>query len=382
MKRRRLDALLGAGIAGCAFFYFLVFAQFGYLHRLEEIGGGSSLIEAVMLSMGLGGLGGSLLAGRRFHVSRAGWWLGAGFIGCGMVGLLVLCVLDLWLQVGLAFALGLSLGVLTVSIVPVLRATLPGRGIGLWSGFAVGGGYALCNLPGIFTGSPSFHCSLGVLSCCIGAFLTACLPRLSDAGLRASDLEGKTRQRLFVTKGVWTVCLLFLALIWLDSAAFFVIQNTPSLKAISWTGSERLWLIAAMHLGFALIGGRLIDKGWIVASLILAFVLLGLGLWLLEWGVSFLGTASYVAGVSVYSTGLVAYGALAPEGKGLWKLRSRAAMVFGIGGWFGSAAGIGMARDLERVPIGFFVVAVLCLLLGLVLWRREGSSRESQEALA
>ena len=80
------------------------------------------------------------------------------------------------------------------------------------------------------------------------------------------------------------------------------------------------------------------------------------------------GTVFYVSGVSLYSVALVAYGALAPERLCSWSISARAGLVFALGGWFGSGMGIGMARDLKRIPDVFFAFAGL-LVIGCLLGR-------------
>jgi len=92
-----------------------------------------------------------------------------------------------------------------------------------------------------------------------------------------------------------------------------------------------------------------------------------------------MATLLYITGVSLYSTALVAYGSLAPEEKGLWKISSRAGIVFALGGWFGSAMGIGMARDLQRIPTGFLAIALAVALSCLAIrpWITISVSREA-----
>ena len=170
------------------------------------------------------------------------------------------------------------------------------------------------------------------------------------------------------------IATLFLALIWLDSAAFYIIQNSDSLKAISWSTDADLWRNASLHFILALLGGWILDRGWLFSGLFLSFVLLEAGAWCLGHGTAAAGMATllYVSGVSIYSTALVAYGALAPERVGSWRISARAGLVFALGGWFGSGMGIGMARDLKGIPGMFLAIAGLVGIGSLYArWKME-----------
>jgi cbb3-type cytochrome oxidase cytochrome c subunit len=76
----------------------------------------------------------------------------------------------------------------------------------------------------------------------------------------------------------------------------------------------------------------------------------------------------YPAAVSLYSTALVAwpgwFSGLKSDARAIaW----RAACLFSIAGWFGSANGIGMVQTLSRVPSGFVAAAGVAVVSALVL---------------
>ena len=58
-------------LAGSAFFYFLVFAQFGYLHRLADIFENGTGKGIILFLMGAGGIVGSACAARRVRLENS-----------------------------------------------------------------------------------------------------------------------------------------------------------------------------------------------------------------------------------------------------------------------------------------------------------------------
>jgi len=74
----------------------------------------------------------------------------------------------------------------------------------------------------------------------------------------------------------------------------------------------------------------------------------------------------YAAGVSLYSTMLVSFAALDRDHADV-----RAALVLGVSGWFGSAAGIGLVMDFDAVPNWAPCAALLGVLLSLVVNRKR-----------
>jgi cytochrome c oxidase cbb3-type subunit 2 len=166
----------------------------------------------------------------------------------------------------------------------------------------------------------------------------------------------------------------FTALVWLDSAAFFIIQNCPSLKAGTWQGSAHLWTNGMLHLAAALAAGWLLQRRslWLVLSV----SLLALGsacLLLLNPDRVFLASLFYPVGVSLYSVALVAYPSLLAPASSTIERGKQAGWIYAVAGWIGSAMGIGMAQNLGHVPPGFVVGAgVVVLAPGLfevLRWR-------------
>ena len=164
--------------------------------------------------------------------------------------------------------------------------------------------------------------------------------------------------------------LVFLALVLLDSAAFYIIQHTPALKENLWSGSGRLGLNAVMHLIAALLAGWALDRRWLGRTVLLGAAVLVAACLLLNGpaGVSAAAGLLYVTGVSVYSVALVFYPA--------WSGRpALAALVYAVAGWGGSALGIGLAEGRSQLPPEPVIGAGTLILLGL-LCRRAVSGKE------
>jgi cytochrome c oxidase cbb3-type subunit 2 len=173
----------------------------------------------------------------------------------------------------------------------------------------------------------------------------------------------------------------FVALVWLDSAAFFIIQQTPALKAGAWEGAMRLWAIGSVHLLAALTGAWLLQKRKLTFVLATAFLLLCCACLLLDNSGSapqLAGMASlfYPAGVSLYSVALVAYPSLLSPASSEAERGRQAGWIYALAGWAASAMGIGMGQNLGHVPVGFLVAAGAVILVPTRLGMRMLQRRE------
>ena len=155
---------------------------------------------------------------------------------------------------------------------------------------------------------------------------------------------------------MWTGVLL--ALVWLDSTAFHIIQHTPELKLATWTGDPQLFLNSGVHLAAGVLAGIALDRRRVAGAILAAMTLLLAAGALIATGRGSIGAPLYAAGVSVYSAVLVFY----PVRSGSVGL---AALVYAVAGGLGSALGIGMADNLRSVPGGFLLIAagVVSMLL-------------------
>jgi cytochrome c oxidase cbb3-type subunit 2 len=335
------------------YFYFLIFAEFAFLELARTHAPDSRSLRVVMTALGAGGIIGASLGAWLFRANRAHTLLAWTLRACAVSALVAVRADGVAGMSGAAFIIGISLGALTVVLASSLRAMAGRQRLGLCIGAGTGLAYGLSNLPWVFRASPSAQTALAA----IGVAAVSFLPRRPglDAGAVVEIPDG------FATVTRWLTILL--ALVWMDSAAFYVVQHTPALRETTWQTTESLLANALIHVGAALLAGACLDRGWRagvagVAAVALATACLVLG-----------GTVPafvppgwlYTAGVSLYSTVLVEFPAR--DGR-----PAVAALVFAVAGWVGSALGIGMAQDLATVPVGF--VAAATAVVGLALaWR-------------
>jgi cytochrome c oxidase cbb3-type subunit 2 len=362
----------GIVLIAATYVYFLIFAQFGFLKRLAALGITQSVLPGVMGAMAVGGIAMSLLAPRSRLWNCPSCRLQTGLIGCALAALWSLFPLNAFTAGGVALVIGLSLGLLTVTLV----SDLP-----LWTGphrpmlkiaLGTGLGYFLCNFPPLFNASPATIAIVSAI-CCILAIVVANRARLLYIEA-PPDPASNTREIPFVFVLAW-----FTALVWLDSAAFYIIQNSPSLKAGAWQGSIHLWRTGVLHLVAALGSAWLLARRGLVLTLALALAALGGAcVLLLNPYRASMASFLYPFGVSLYSVALVAYPSflmgsspgsprtgLRPWGGSLDHAARarRAGYLYAAAGWVGSALGIGMGHDLHHIPPAFVALAAALFLL-------------------
>lgn len=364
----RKDAWLACGIVACTFFYFLLFAQFALLHRIEELDAEKRLLQPVMMLMGGGGLVGSFVGWRLFSAYRLRTLLLFVFSTCALLAVAAGNLSGIEWFLGIGFGVGVFLGMLTVVVVPSLRLLIPQGKIGIFAGWGTGLAYFASNVPALFQQTAAMQCYAAAGVGLLGVGFTLFMPKDLRASRLAENSGGDSTPFAF-----WPMVLLFFVLVWLDSAAFYAIQETDGLKDETWGTPLRLWGNAAIHLVFGVVSGALLDRGFLKGVLVLAMTFLVAGcLWLRlgYGGFSWAGAGIYVAGVSLYSTGLVAMIAQFGDSRGSWTMAKRAAVLFAVAGWIGSGLGIGMARDLGTVPYAFLAIASVTTAGALLLMAR------------
>ena len=223
---------LGAAIAivAATYFYFLLFAEFALLRLAERVAPPGWSLRAVMALLGVGGVAGSFLAANWYVPARLSSRLAAMFGGCALAALLALVPGSAWLVLPAVALAGLSLGALTVTLATGLNRLLPRGRLGLACGLGTGLAYAACNLPWIFQASAQIQTAMAATVAIAGALVTC---RLQPAeATYALDHDDTSRLRV-----LWIAMLALL--VWLDSAAFYIIQHTPRLKEVTWAGRRR-----------------------------------------------------------------------------------------------------------------------------------------------
>ena len=339
----------GASLVAITYVYFLIFAQFAFLRQLKNIGIADTYLKIVMAAMALGGILLSLLAPRTSIWSSPDRRLRAGLAASGAAAFLALLPLSVSGAIAVAFLIGAGLGLLTVTLVTHLRRFVGDRNPLLAVGAGTGIAYLACNFPPFFTAAADVQATTAGVLCLAGIGITffptpALLKSVAVQAPRKISLA-----QLLVT---------FTALVWLDSAAFFIIQNTPALKAGTWHGTIHLWANGLLHLGAALASALLLRRKGPSLVLIAAFVALGSAcLLLLDPSRVLLASVLYPIGVSLYSVALVAYPSLLAPAASTAERGRIAGWIYAVAGWMGSALGIGMGQNLGHVPLLFVIIA-------------------------
>jgi len=363
-SRRTAFAGIVAITAGCV--CFLLFTGLAFLDLAATVAGGADRVQLLAAGLGAGGIVGSLLAARRFDLGQFPQTLGNSFRACGVAAALAFVAQVWWVFLLTAAAVGLSLGWLAVTLSVGLRPILGTARLGRYIGLATGAAYALCSLPWVFEANPRGQLLMAGAAAVIGALAAPWLwPR---AASRSSSPDYTSRVGL-----LWVA--IFLALVWLDTATFQVIVQTPALKAGGWSGVGTLSGNSLIYLVAAMLAGRALDRGWLARLQMVAFALLAGAVVCLDakWRIFPLAQMGYAAGVSIYSTALLYYTARSgrPQLVGL---------VFAVACWGGSVLGPGMVQGRSQLPYAFPISAgaVVAVALGFRAWWRGSASRSAR----
>ena len=364
----------GVSLVAITYVYFLIFAQFAFLKRLASLGLAGAHLTAVMAAMAAGGILLSLIVPRVSYWPLPNLRLRAGLGASGAAAFLSLLPLGPVTSIAVSFLIGAGLGLLTVTLVTHLRQWMGNRNPLLLVGLGTGAGYLACNLPLLFNASAEAQAATaGVLSLagiCVTFWPTQAPPE-----------ETRTPPQPAVS--FFRVLACFTALVWLDSAAFFIIQNTPALKAGTWQGPLHLWANGLLHLGAALASAWFLSRRGISFVLSASFLALGAAcLLLLDPGRALPASVLYPIGVSLYSVALVAYPSLLAPAASVEERGRMAGWIYAVAGWSGSAMGIGMGRNLGHVPPVFVLAAGAVILLAWPLRFLAQRRRELAATLA
>lgn len=341
------DSWRGLLAIAATYVAFLLFAQFGFLAQLQRDLVETGLVRAAMAAMGIGGLAASL--GTAWLLGRIS---GPRLVRIGLASVAGVAAVSVACHgfaslFAAAAAIGMALGVLTVSVAASLPEIVPSRVAGRVAGLGTGIAYLVSNVPALFEAEPAVR---------------ALVPAALALAALAFAPRGGAVERKETPTGFLRLLAVFLVLIWLDSAAFAIVQANPDLKSLTWGSEGQKLLQGVVHLLAAVGAGALLDAGFGLLVPLASWVLFAVAFPLLQDGASAAGPI-YAVGISLYSTALV----VLPSRTG-GSPRWRAGLLYGVAGWLGSALGVGMAMDLGRIP-GWFLVATGAVLAATALRR-------------
>ena len=340
----------GVCLVAITYVYFLIFAQFAFLKRLASLGIADAHLRAVMAAMALGGISISLLAPRINLWPSQRLRLGAAFGVCAIAALLAVSPFQLATGFIISFLIGSGLGLLTVTLVSNLRPWVGDRNPLLRVGLGTGTAYLICNFPPLFTASPHVQAITGASLCLFGGVIA--LNKIKETEFMPTVSPKQTVSFM-------RVLICFTALVWLDSAAFFIIQSSPSLKAGTWQGSLHLGANGLLHFAAALTSAWLLRRrGLSLVTSLTSLAITSACLLLISPDRVLLASVFYPIGVSLYSVALVAYPSL------LAPVSSVAARGRRSDGYTPSQAGLGRAMGIGMGRIPDMCLQLLCWRLG------------------
>lgn len=345
----------GVMVVAATYAYFLIFAQFGFLKAVQAATGKSDeAVRPLMAMLGFSGMAGSALVAWLYTTARSRRLLMAGFAMSATSAGLSLLARGMVGFHGVALLTGLGVAITTVTLAGGLRRAVGGQHLGTVIGLGTGLAYGFCNLPAVFGAPAPVQAGVAVLAAWLGLVAGTRLT-LNASGDVPTGAD-------YAPAGVLIWTMVFLALVCLDSAAFYVIQHTPGLKAGTWGGDGQLVANAGMHVVAALLAGYALDRRWMGRTVLLGAIGLFAACGLIDesYAVFAEGALLYTAAVSVYSTVLAFYPARSQR-PGL------AALVYAIAGWGGSGLGIALAAGREQLPVTLPVIALLVVAAGLVM---------------
>ncbi len=348
--------------------YFLIFAGFAFVDFAQTVVP-KARMQWVVAVLGLSGVIGCFLAARKFDPVKGRVHLAGGFAGCLLAALITLLARYEAVIMFSAALVGVSTAWTAVSLSLCLRPTLHFNRLGLWCGLGTGLAYALCNQPFIFEGSVNGKIITGIVAAAVGllaAFRMRALP-MRPSSLPDYEPQGATG---------WIVAMF--ALVFLDTLVFFIIQNSITLKQLSWETPLILQGNAFVHICAAYITGLVLDQRWPGLSALVALLLLITSCIVLGLHIEHFPKARmlYIAAVSIYSTIMV----YLPARGGRPQFT---AVLFAVSGWVASglALSIAIAVDARRVPpyaIGIAMIVGLSGLFTRLLWLKRTQETESE----
>src|SRR5690348_3062407 len=168
LAKLRTSGVQGVGLIAITYVYFLIFAQFAFIHRLDTLGISGAHLKSVMAAMAIGGIVLSLFAPRHALFPSPGRRLQCAFIAAAIAAFLTVAPLTLVSAIAVSTFIGAGLGLLSVTLVANLRQWTGNQNALLKVGIGTGIGYFLCNVPSLFTATPQIQSATAGLLCLIG----------------------------------------------------------------------------------------------------------------------------------------------------------------------------------------------------------------------
>lgn len=334
-------------LIAAAYSFYLLFAEIAFLGLAEPTVEGSRQLSFLRSVLGAGGLVGGLIGGWRFRLLRYPRSLSHALRACAVAAILALLVQSWELMLLIAALIGFVLGWLLVVMVAGLRACVGTQRLGFCIGAGVGLAHAVFSLPWLVAADPTIQTVVATVWVGLAAVLTPWLLPQEPSLAWSNDYR---------TDGMVVWMAVFLALMWIDSAALTVLPRPEGVWA---------WLTAATALLAAVLGGLWLDKGAraLVALTSFTFLALAGALVASARGPEWTPALCAAAGGAIAATALFHLAAL---GGRAWQ----AGVLFAVSIWIGSALGVGMGRELGTVPWSFLIGATVVVAGGLG-WREK-----------
>lgn len=356
--RKILFGWQGTALVAVTYVHFLIFAQFAFLGRLSAWHLNSLALKSIMAAMAVGGIFFSLLVPRLESRMGPRNLIHSGLLFCAVGAFLSRLQLSFVFAMLLGFLIGAGTALLTVTLATHVREWTGEYGSLLRVGIGVGIGYWICNIPALFNASSAMQALVSGLLC----LLALAIP------LPGSDSDIRTTQAEHPSISLPRTTFIFAILIWLDSAAFYIIQHNGTLKSATWQGDQHLLAIGVLHFIAAIAAGWILHRNGARPLLCAAYAFLAVACLLLQHDVlRAAATYVYPIGVSLYSVALVAWPSLLSGATNIQERSRIAARIYAVAGWIGSALGIGMAEHLGIIPYAFLLFSGAVVLFPLLI---------------
>jgi len=321
-------------VVAATWFFFLIFNQRAVVGLAADwITPDAWREQGLLTCLAAGGVLGSLLAAWRFNVfhwrGQLSWSLRAGAVAAALA-----TIARTWEALAVFAALGgVALGWVTVTLVTGLRPSIGTTKLGWVIGFGTGIGYAAANLPFVFEATPERQ---AVLAAVVIAAVSVLAPFLTPQEPSVSN------EPVYGVRGMMGWVCLLAPLVALDAALFYEIQNDDALRTELWSGTGTLLAIGAVHLGSGWLAGWALDGGWRWRVWLIGAMAIAIAALLVRYEPMVGVSMEHAVGVSAYAATLLYV--LARGGRA-WT----AALVLILVGWVGTAVGVGVVWQSERV---------------------------------